>query len=94
MTVTTKFLTVAVTCDKLIVDSGPVGNIGLIGASNEIMEMGRYEVRTFARTNSAEVQNLIAELNGARDIQYTVAWFTAILQPKDLKKVMNHYVCQ
>lgn len=89
VTVTTKFLTVAMTCDKLI-DSSPVGNIGMIGAPKEIMETGRYEVRTFARTNSAEVRNLIAELNGASDIQYTVAWFTAILQPKDLKKVMKH----
>ena len=82
-TVTTKFLTVAMTCDKLI-DSGSIGNIG---APIEVMETGRYEVRTFARTNSAEVRSLVAELDGASDIQYKVAWFTAILQPKDLKKV-------
>ena len=83
VTVTTKFFTLAMTCDKLI-DSGSIGNTG---APTEIIETGRYEVRTFARTNSTEVRSLIAELDGASDIQYKVAWFTAILQPKDLKKV-------
>ena len=89
VTVTTKILTVAELtriCDKRI-DSGPVGNTGLIG---EPMETGRYKVKTFARTNSDEVRSLIAKLNGASDVQYTVASFTAILQPKDLKKVINY----
>ena len=91
VTTSTKFLTSAMVCDKLI-DTGPTGNTG---ASKEILETGRYEVRTIAtaRTNSTEVQSLIAELDGASDIQYSVAGFTAILQPKDLKKVTT-YVAQ
>lgn len=70
-------------CDKLI-DNGATGNTE---SSKEILETGRYEVRTTPRTNSTEVQGLIAELDGASDIQYSVSLFTAILQPKDLKKV-------
>ena len=86
--ISTKFLASAMICSKLI-ESDPIGNTG---ASKEIMEMGRYEVRTTARTNSAEVRSLIAELDGASDIQYNVAWFTAVLQPKDLKKVASQCV--
>lgn len=85
--ISTKFLASAMICSKLI-ESNSTGNTST-GASKEIMEMGRYEVRTTARTNSAEVRSLIAELDGANDIQYNVAWFTAILQPKDLKKVAS-----
>ena len=85
VTVNTKFLTVAMSCDKLI----QTGSIGNTGAPEEIMETGRYEVRTFARTNSNEVRDLIAELDGASGIQYRIAYFTAILQPKDLKKVAS-----
>ena len=81
--ISTKFLASAMVCDKLI-NTGAAGNAGI---SNEILETGRYEVRTTARTNSTEVQSLIDELDGASDIQYSIAWFTAILQPKDLKKV-------
>ena len=84
--ISTKFLASAMVCDKLI-NTGAAGNAG---TSNEILETGRYEVRTTARTNSTEVQNLIAELDGASDIQYSIAWFTAILQPKDLKKVSSY----
>jgi len=75
-------------CDKLLIDSGPIGNINR--ATKEIMETGRYEVRTTVRTNSTQVKSLIAELDGASDIQYGILWFTAILQPKDLKKVTSY----
>ena len=90
--VTTKCFTVALTCDKLIIRSHVFGNIGL-KAHKEVMEAGRYEVRTIGRATSAEVRSLIAGLTGASDVRYTVAWpwFTAILQPKDLKKVITHY---
>jgi len=83
--VTSKFFTAAMTCEKLIpIDSGSIGSIG---KPEEIMETARYEVETYARTNTTEVENLIAELDGASDIEHNVTKFTAVLQPKDLKKV-------
>jgi len=71
-------------CDKLITD---VTTIGETGISNGIMEMGRYIVRTTQRIKSDEVQSLITTLSGASDIENRRKSFTAILQPKDLKKV-------
>lgn len=84
VTVTTKCFTSAMICNKLLIDSGATGNTGV---SKEIMENGRYEIRLSTSRNSSEVQSLIAKLDGARDIQYKSKRFTAILQPKDLKKV-------
>ena len=86
--VTTEFFTAAMTCDKLIpIDSGSIGNIG---EPEDIIETARYEVETYAMANSTEVKDLIAELAGASDFQYHVTTFTAVLQPKDLKKVSRY----
>ena len=83
---TTAVLTAAVTCKNIISDTSSNGNTG---ATTDILETGQYMVRTTMRTDSAEVQDLISKLNGASDIQYKQHSFTAILQPKDLKKVIN-----
>ena len=79
-------LTAAVTCKNLISDTSSNGNTG---ATTDILETGQYMVRTNMRTDSEEVQDLISKLDGASDIQYKQHSFTAILQPKDLKKVIN-----
>ena len=83
---TTAVLTTAVTYKNIISDTSSNGNTG---ATTDILETGQYMVRTTMRTDSAEVQDLISKLNGASDIQYKRHSFTAILQPKDLKKVIN-----
>ena len=57
------------------------------GVTNDVMETGLYTVKTTRRTGSAEVQDLISRLDGATNIQYKHNSFTAVLQPKDLKKV-------
>ena len=70
-------------CDKSIDDSGSVGNTGV----EMIMDTGRYVVNTTSSTKTQQVQFLIERLNGARDIRCMEDSFTAILEPKDLKKV-------
>ena len=80
--VTTAMVASAMTCDKLIDESGSVGNTGA-----KIMDTGRYMVNTTVNTKSQQVQSLIEILDGARHIQYTERSFTATLEPKDLKKV-------
>ena len=60
------------------------------GLTYDVMEMGRYMVRTIMRTDSVEVQLLITSLaldEATGDIQYKSKSFIAVLQPKDLKKV-------
>ena len=81
---TAAIFTSAEICKKLILSNGSTGNVG---ASMDIMETGRYTVRTSQRTDSQVVQDLVDELDGARDISYQLMRFTAILEPKDLKKV-------
>ena len=83
---TTAVFTAAMTCKNIIVDTSSNGNTG---ATNDILETGQYLIRTILRTGSAKVKDLISKLNGASDIQYTQHSFTAILRPKDLKKVIN-----
>ena len=83
---TTTVLTAAMTCKNIIWDTSSNGNTG---ATTNILQTGQYTVRTTMRTDSSEVQDLISKLNGASDIQYKRHSFTAILQPKDLKKVIN-----
>ena len=83
---TTAVYTAAMTCDKMIWEKSSNENTR---AANDIMEMGKYTVMTTRRTDSAEVQDLISTLDGASDIQYEHNSFTAILQPKDLKKVQQ-----
>ena len=83
---TTAVLTAALTCKNMILDTSSNGNMG---ATTDILETGQYLVRTTMRTDSAEVKDLISKLNGASDIQYKRHSFTAILRPKDLKKVIN-----
>ena len=80
---TTAVLTAAMTCKNIIWDTSSNGNTG---ATTDILETGQYMVKTTMRTDSAEVQDLISR---ASDIQYKQHSFTAILQPKDLKKVIN-----
>ena len=86
LTATAVVLTAAMTCKNMIQDTSSNGNTG---ATNDILETGQYRVRTTMRTDSAEVKDLISKLNGASDIQYKRHSFTAILRPKDLKKVIN-----
>ena len=87
---TTAVYTAAMTCNKMIWDESSNDNKR---TTNDIMELGQYVVRTFRRTDSAELQDLISTLDGASDIQYKHNSFTAVLQPKDLKKVRT-YVLQ
>ena len=84
---TTAVYTAAMTCDKMIWEKSSNENVRT--TNDIILEMGRYTVRTTRRTNSAEVQDLISTLDGASDIQYKLNSFTAILRPKDLKKVQQ-----
>jgi len=80
-------LTSAMTsCDKLIMDSTTIGETGI---SNDVMEMGRYKVRTTRRRNTNKIQSLMKTLSGASGIRGNMASrrFSAILQPSDLKKV-------
>ena len=83
---TTAVLTAAATCKNVIWHTSSNGNTG---ATADIMETGQYKVKTTMKTDSAEVQDLISKLNGASDIQYKQHSFTAILRPKDLKKVIS-----
>ena len=80
---TTADYTAAMTCDKMIWEKSSNENTR---TANDILEMGQYTIRTTRRTDSAEVQDLISTLDGASDIQYKHNSFTAILQPKDLKR--------
>ena len=59
------------------------------GITNDVMEMGRYTVRTTTTIDSTELQDLISSLalDKASEITYKKKSFTAVLQPKDLKKV-------
>ena len=84
---TTAVYTAAMTCDKMIWEESSTENTRT--TNDIILEMGRYTVRTTRRTNSAEVQDLISTLDGASNIQYKLNSFTAILRPKDLKKVLQ-----
>ena len=86
---TTAVLTAAMTCKNIIWDTSSKGNTG---ASTDILQTGQYMVRTTMRTDSSEVQDLISKLNGASDIQYKRHSFTAILRPKDLKKVISESI--
>ena len=82
--VTAAMVTSVMTCDKLIDDSNSVGNTY---TGVKIMDTGVYMVNTTHNTKSQQVQYLIEILDGARDIEYMEESFTAILEPKDLKKV-------
>ena len=86
---TTAVLTAAMMCKNVILNTSSNGNTG---ATADIMETGQYKVKTTVRTDLAEVQDLISKLNGASDIHYKKHSFTAILRPKDLKKVINEYI--
>ncbi|XP_065895289.1 uncharacterized protein [Dysidea avara] len=83
--VATAMVTSAIICDKLIDDNASLGN-----TRDKIMDAGRYMVNTTGSTKSQQVQLLIDRLNGARDIRYTDDSFTAVLEPKDLKKLCKN----
>jgi len=83
--VATIMVTSAMTCEKLVEDNiDSVGNTEAV-----IMDTGRYMINTTGNTRSQQVQELVEKLYGARDIQYREESFTAVLEPKDLKKVHN-----
>ena len=82
--VTSAVFTAAMPCNKMILEKSSNKNMA---ATNDVMEMGQHIVRTTRRTDSVEIQELISTLDGASDVQYKYNSFTAVLQPKDLKKV-------
>ena len=60
------------------------------GATNYVFEMGRYQVRTTRKIASDPVRDLMSTLRGASEIvQLRGRSFTAVLQPRDLKKVFT-----
>ena len=75
--------TASLKCDKMILSDkeNPATN-------DAVLEMGRYMVRTYQRTHSDPVRDLVSRLRGASDIKYRQKSFTAVLQPRDLKKVI------
>ena len=89
LAMTAVVFTASLKCNKIISsvteDSATVNN----GATSDVLEMGQYMVRTTERTDSVSVKGLISRLHGASDIQYKHRSFIAILQPKDLKKVLQ-----
>ena len=94
LAVTAVVFTASMTCDKMILsDSAAVNN----GATNYVFEMSRYRVRTTRRIASNPVRDLVSTLHGASEIQVKRKSFTAVLQPRDLKKVIilatNGYKC-
>ena len=91
LVMTAVVFTASMKCNKLILmsdmeNTAPLDN----GATNGVvLETGQYTVRTTKRTKSASVNNLISKLHGASDIEYKHKSFTAVLQPRDLKKVCS-----
>jgi len=79
-------VTSAMKCNKMILERATIGETGM---TNDIMEKGRYLVRT---VDKFEPEQLILKLNGASDIKTkSRRSFTAILQPSDLKKVTKQH---
>ena len=78
--------TASLKCNKMIVSAKD--NSANVVNNDVVVEMGRYVVRTTERTDSDPVKNLVSKLRGASDIKYRHKKFTAILQPRDLKKVI------
>ena len=74
--------TASLKCDKMILSSKEN-----LATNDAVLEMGRYMVRTTQRTHSDLVKDLVSRLRGASEIKYRGKTFTAVLQPRDLKKV-------
>ena len=86
LAVTAVVFTASMTCDKMILsDSQSAVNNR---AANDVFETGRYKVKTTRRTASDPVQDLMSRLRGASEIQLRGRSFTAVLQSRDLKKVV------
>ena len=86
LTVTAVAFTASMSCDKMILSNSAANN----GATNDVFEMGRYQVRTTRKIASDPVRNLMSTLRGASEIvQLRGRSFTAVLQPRDLKKVFT-----
>jgi len=81
--VTVVTITSAMKCDKMVLSSGKLGDDG----AKTILETGQYMITTTLYTRSNKIQSLIERLNGASNIQYLDRSFSAMLVPKDLKKV-------
>lgn len=87
LTVTAMVFTASMSCDKMILTKSATANNR---ATNDVFEMGRYQVRTTRRIASNPVKDLMSTLRGASEIvQLRGRSFTAVLQPRDLKKVLN-----
>lgn len=78
--------TASMACNKMILSTSVAENSPTANSS-DVMEMGRYKVKTILRTDSKPIKSLISKLRGANEIKYNHRSFVAILQPKDLKKV-------
>lgn len=78
--------TASMTCNKMIAKNSQTTD-EVFKDNNDIMEMGRYLVKTKRKTSSNSVRNFMAKLNGASEIELNNKSFTAVLQPSDLKKV-------
>ena len=88
LAVTAVIFTASMSCDKMISNNSPTANNG---ATNDVFEMGRYQIRTTRRIRSDLVKDLMSTLHGASEIvQLRGRSFTAVLQPRDLKKVFTN----
>ena len=79
--------TASLKCNKMILSAKDNTAAGV--NNDAILEKGRYVVRTTLRTNSNPVKDLVSRLRGASDIKYRHKKFAAVLQPRDLKKVIT-----
>lgn len=74
---------VALKCDKLhTIDDNPT-------TKDRVFNEGVYHVKTKLKPGSAEIQELITSLKGISNVHFSKRSFTAILQPKHIKKVSN-----
>ena len=91
LAMTAVVFTASMRCNKLLTSNTENSTAVNNEATSDVLETGKYIVRTTERTDSASVRGLISKLQGANhsDIEYRHRSFTAILLPKDLKKVAN-----
>ena len=85
LVMTTVVFTASLKCDKLIMIAEDGSRTRV--TNDVVLEMGRYRVRTTQKTSSDPVKDLVSRLRGASDIKYRGKTLTAVLQPRDLKKV-------
>ena len=77
---------VALKCDKLhSIDDNPT-------TEDQVFNEGIYRVKTKLKSDSAKIQELITSLKGISNVNFSKRSFTAILQPKHIKKVSNKHI--